>query len=119
MPAVNVAACTAGVLCNPNEPGTPFVGLLILWDSLRVLCVLGALAVIGRAIVVALQTPRLPTAQWWPYPALGLFCGVAVTTELVHFGDTPSYRLFAVAIVVGLTVRGCYRRRVRPRGESS
>lgn len=115
---MNIAACTAGVLCNPNEPSTPFVGLLILWDSLRVLCILGALAVIGRAIVIAARA-HLPAEQWWPYPALGLFCGVAVTTELVHFGDLPSYRLFVTAVAVGLTVRGCYRRRVRPRGESS
>lgn len=95
------------LVCNPHGPGTPFASpLLVVLDSLRVLCALG-----GLAIVIAL----LRSIRWANTPgqrsrlvALGLFGLVVVNTEAVHLGDYPSIRLPLTLAAVAFSVHGMW-----------
>lgn len=111
--------CVIEFLCSPSGPGTPFApGWMILWDSLRVLLVVGSLAIIARSTQLYIEARRQRQAE--RFLALALFALVCLTTELSKLGNDPSYRLAInlVAVLAGLS--GCFRhgsRLLRHRGE--
>lgn len=95
------------VFCNPHGPGTPFGSpVLVVCDSLRVLCTLGGLAVLAS----------IPPAIRWAGTAgqrsrlvsFGMFALVVMNTEAVHFGDYPSIRLPLTLAAVAFAAHGMY-----------
>lgn len=122
-PVLLLASMTPCFLaCTPEGPGTPFGSpLLVVVDTLRVLCVLAGLA-------VALVMPHvLRTVDDWGqalrFAALAGFYLVSIDSRFEHLGDHPSMRmLFDVAAVTAGAVgiwsylyREGPRRRNRPR----
>jgi hypothetical protein len=94
-------------LCSPDGPSTPFATpLLTLADSIRVICfLLGLITISKMPAAIAHAKTRYHRMRFY---ALAAFILVAVTTEAVHMGDTPSYRLAlnalgCVAAVYGMS----------------
>lgn len=93
------------VVCNPYGPGSPFATpWLAVCDTLRVLCVLGAVGIVGLLLKAIRGTDT--AGQRSRLVALGLFGLVAVDTEAVHFGDYPSIRLALTLAAIALSLHG-------------
>lgn len=94
------SSCSVTLLCSPDGPGTPFGnGWIALFDSVRVVCVLAALATIGFTLPAY---PKMSSGgQRARMVALLLFTLQAITTESEHIGDYASLRLgFNLAAVL-------------------
>jgi hypothetical protein len=86
-------------LCSADGPSQPFsTPLIVVSDILRLVCsLLGLICLSLLGTAVAYAGSRDHRMRFY---ALGAFILVAVTTEAVHMGDDPSYRLI-------LNVLGC------------
>lgn len=103
--------------CSPEGPSTPFgSGLLVVLDTVRVLCV-----IVGIVVVVTAPRVVLRIQHWGQalrFAALAGFCLVAIDTRIEHLGDWPSVRLLVdvastVAAAAGLWSY-LYREQSRP-----
>ena len=100
--------CNNLIWCNPDTPGTPFTGaLLVVADSLRILCIAGGLYVLGS--IPWILRAGMTRGQVARYVALGLYALTAIDTELLHVGATPSARLLATLAATGFAVIGVHR----------
>lgn len=97
--------CTSTILCASDTPGVPFSGgWMILWDTLRVACVLGAVAIAGSTPAVAWRA--VDRYQRRRFIGAALFAIVVCITEVEHLGDMPSIRLVLNLLAVGFMVAG-------------
>jgi hypothetical protein len=95
-----LTSCSVALVCSPDGPGTPFgTPLIALFDTIRVVCVLAALATIGFTLPAY---PKMSSGgQRARMVALLLFTLQAITTESEHIGDYASLRLgFNLAAVL-------------------
>lgn len=103
-----LATCNP-LYCNPTYPGLPFgTWYLIIFDSLRVACVITALLLIAR-ISAAWQRSCRHGGQRDRYAALGLFALIAIGTEVTNLGNIASYRLVLGILAISLALRGLRR----------
>lgn len=88
----------------------PFsTGWLVVWDSLRVLVIVGGLVVIGAGMRMVARTEL--RARMLLTAALFCFVTSAVGTEIQHLGDHATYRLFFNLLGVLLAGGGMWRAR--------
>lgn len=89
-----------------DGPGTPFRGWLALWDSLRVLCMAGGLAMVAqlpgciRRCFTAGQRAR--------FVALGLWGLLIVVGNPLRIGDWADIRLLVQVAAVGYALYGLW-----------
>lgn len=101
-------ACT--LWCNPAGPDLPFgTPWLIVWDTIRVLCALGGVAVLVMLPGAIRRTTA--TGQHARLVSFGLFALIVLDTEISHIGDDASVRLALCATAIWLAVAGMWRMR--------
>lgn len=92
-------------LCNPDTPGTPFAtAWLALWDVLRVLTFVTAMAVIVSA-PSAIARCRTP-GQRARFIAFALWGLAVLTSNAEHLGDEPGVRLLLSAAASAYALYG-------------
>lgn len=91
-PPVDLSGPGCPWLCSSDGPTTPFATpLLFIADCLRICCqVVGIMCLLGLPMALANSGSF---AQKMRFFGVACFILVAMTTEVVHIGDTPSYRL--------------------------
>jgi len=88
------------LVCSPVGPGTPFEGEMVLWDTLRIVCL-----ALGYLVVIACVFCAKMTDEWGQicrFVAFGVFSLSVIATEYSRLGDLPSARL--AINLLGVTV---------------
>lgn len=104
------------VLCNPDGPHSPFgTPLLSLFDLVRLVCILGGVAVIVQ-VPTALR--RCTTgAQRARFIAFALWAMTVITTESEHLGDIAGVRLALNLAATAYALFGMWGFRMETPGE--
>ncbi len=94
--------CTPSFLTPCPVDPTPFQGLLLVWDVLRMLCAIGALVVMVHSALCAMVAPAHQARR---YAALGVGCLLVIMINFQRIGEPPTYVL---ALSVVMTAAGLY-----------
>lgn len=96
-------------LCGPPQgPSTPFGNPeLVVYDSLRVVCITAAVIIVGVAVFVVARRGR-PIGQKVRYAASAGLAVIPVSVEIEHFGDYANWRLITALVALMAMAWGNY-----------
>lgn len=111
-PELHPGDCT-GWLCVPTGPGTPFAGWVLgIADTIRLAVIVGGGAAILLTVTSAIRS-SVTQGQRTRMAGLGMFCLVAINTEVNRLGDLPSGRLALTVAAVSFSLHGMWSFRTR------